>query len=96
MAAAASPSMDDKLLAPIEDAMDSLGLMEGEYAPVKRALVGAGIGAAVVFGLKPALFWTKDGHLRPWGLTHPDDPDRTPFPWFLALAVPATILGVLI
>lgn len=91
-----TPSLEGKILEPVEDLMDKFGLMQGEYAPVKRALVGAGLGAAVVFGLKPSLFWTKDGHLAPWRVTNPKDPDATPFPWYLAVALPAVVLGVLI
>lgn len=87
--------VDDVLLNPIESVLDSVGLMEGQLAPLKRATVGAVIGAGLVFVIKPKLAFTTDGNLRPWAAVS-DDPTATTIPWWAMVAVPVVILGILI
>lgn len=93
--AAVEKTIDDVILAPVEDVLDSVGLMEGAAAPLKRTAVGLALGGIVVFGLKPALFFNTDGSLRPWSMMSAD-PNATPVPWWVGVAFPAVVLGVLI
>lgn len=95
MASAVGKTVDDVILAPVEDALDAVGLMQGAAAPLKRTAVGLALGAGVVFGLKPSLFFNQDGSLRPWSMMS-DDPSATPVPWWVGVAFPAVVLGVLI
>lgn len=91
-------SLDDVLLNPIEDALDSIGLMEGEAAPLKRAAVGAGIGYLFAVLVKPGFAYTADGKARPFALnaSAADQASATYFPVGAIVAIPAFILGVLI
>lgn len=89
------PLIDKLVLDPVEDLLDKMGMMQGEYAPVKRAVFGAAVGAAVVWGTHADLFF-KGNKLRPWKLLHPNDPDATIFPWYLAVAGHAFVMAVLI
>ena len=95
MASAVEKTVDDVVLAPIEDALDAVGLMQGAAAPLKRTAVGLALGGIVVFGLKPSLFFNPDGSLRPWSMTS-NDANATPVPWWVGVAFPAVVLGVLI
>jgi hypothetical protein len=89
-------TFDTLLIDPLEHGLDAIGLMQGEYAPAKRTLAGAAVGAAFVWGVKPRLAWSKDGKtLRPWSLTS-KDPDATIVPWWAMVAIPAILLGVFI
>lgn len=81
----------------IEDGLNHLGLMQGDLAPLKRGLVGGAAGALVVYGFKPAFMFNPDGSARPFALGHPDKSGNpTWFPYWLGIAAPAVILGVLI
>lgn len=86
---------DNYVLDPIENGLDTLGLMEGNMAPTKRALVGAAVGAAVVYGIKPNSMWNGD-KMKPWTPLAPKDQNSTWLPGWLAIAIPAFVLGVLI
>lgn len=90
-------SLNDVLLDPIEDTLASVGLMEGDAAPLKRAAVGAALGYAFATLVQPD-FAYKDGKARPFALTaKAEDKDlATYFPVGAIVAIPAFILGVLI
>jgi hypothetical protein len=89
-------SLDTWILDPIENGLDAIGLMQGQYAPAKRTLAGCALGAAFVWGVKPDLCWKKDGRtLRPWKLTS-NDPEATILPWWALVAAPGLLLGVFI
>ncbi len=93
--------VETHIIEPIENVLDSVGLMHGPSAPLKRTAVGVGIGAAVVFGLRPAMFWTEPvstnaaQKLRPWKLTSKDS-DATWIPWYLFMGATGFVMGVLI
>lgn len=92
-------SFSDKILEPIEDGLDKLGMMQGDAAPLKRFLLGTAIGYALVELWKPGFaFDPKDGHEYPWRVTHKDLPkdQTTMMPWWLAASIPGLALGVLI
>jgi len=95
MASAVEKTVDDVILAPVEDALDAVGLMQGSAAPLMRTALGLAIGGGVVFGLQPSLFFNSDGSLRPWSMMS-NDPNATPVPWWVGVAFPAVVLGVLI
>lgn len=86
---------DSFILNPIEDALDRVGLMQGSMAPTKRALVGAAVGAAVVYGVKPTSMWNGD-KMKPWTPFAKKGEDSTWLPGWLAISIPAVVLGVLI
>ncbi len=78
------------------DALEStVARLPGGASPEVRALWGAGIGAALVYGLKPDFMFTKTGATKPWSVTHPGA-GSTPFPAWMGVVLPAFILGVLI
>lgn len=99
-------TIDDLILDPIEGVFDSMGMMQGDLAPVKRAAVGAAIGYAIAYGLKPKSAF----------MTDPTDPKKkipkvftpmatkdqvankqtTYFPVWAIVAAPAIIFSVLI
>jgi len=88
--------VDDVILDPLESAMDSMGMMQGPMAPLKRAAFGTAIGAAVVWGVRPSAVFKKDGKtFRPFALTS-GDKDATWTPWWLVAAAPGILLGVFV
>lgn len=88
----------------IERFLDSLGLMTGELAVVKRMVFGAGVGTGLVWLIKPAIMFDRNtGVARPWTYFQAKDEnqnnnklDPTMFPWFVAPIIGAFVLGVLI
>jgi hypothetical protein len=52
--------------AAVENVFDSLGMMQGTLAPVKRAVFGAGVGYVLVKAIQPASMFYEDGTPRPW------------------------------
>ena len=85
--------IDRAIMTPIESVIGALPL--GQY-PAGRAIWGAGIGGAVVFGLKPELMFKADGSERPWIVFESQNPEATIFPWWAGIAVPAVLLGVFV
>lgn len=71
---------------PAESFFDSIGLMRGSYAPVGRAAVGGGLGALIMFAVRPSFAFNADGSPKPWG----SGKGGTSIPWFtlpIALAI---------
>jgi hypothetical protein len=83
---------------PIERAFDSVGLMSGTMAPLKRFVV-VGLGAAfLVYYLQPTSMF-QAGTPRPWSVVTSGDtgqlrPTRTP--WFGVPLIAAFAAGFLI
>lgn len=73
-----------------EKFFDSLGLMQGEYSPIGRAAVGAALGSAVIWAVRPSFAFDKSGNPLPWGK------DGTSVPWFTIPAALAIFCGVFI
>lgn len=67
----------------------------GLQNPYFRSIFFAGTAGLVVYLFKPEIMFTKDGKMRPWIVTTPDDADATVFPFFGSLLFAGT-LGVLI
>lgn len=88
-------AVDSIIMDPIESALDSVGLMQGTAAPVKRAVVGVGIGAAITFGAQPSIAFDDEGNVRPWAMMS-DDENATQLPWWMIVGFPAFVLSVLI
>lgn len=91
-------TIDDLVLEPVENMFDSVGLMQGSAAPAKRAAVGAGVGAAIVYGTKSNMFFDQNGNYRPWKLTatKTEEKDATWLPYWMMIGLPAFVFGVLI
>lgn len=53
----------------LEAGMYQLGFMEGYGGMAKRAVLGAAVGAGVVWAVRPASMFFADGTPRPWSLT---------------------------
>lgn len=88
--------VDDVILDPLESMMDSLGLMQGSMAPLKRAALGTALGAALVWGIRPTAVFKADGKtFRPFKLTS-GDKDATWTPWWLVAGAPGVLLGVFV
>lgn len=98
MAEQAEGILDKVVLAPLEDALDAVGLMQGDAAPLKRAAVGAAIGAGIAYGLKPAFAFDATGNPKPFyfAATDAEKANSTFFPDWAIVALPAFVLGVLI
>lgn len=88
-------SLDTFIIDPLERLFDSLGAMDGELAPLKRAAIGGAAGYAVAKVFMPSVAYTDDGKERPFKLTS-DDPNATWFPPMMFAAVPAFVSSVLI
>ncbi len=95
----ADRSLNDVILDPLENALDSVGLMQGEMAPLKRTALGAAIGFGVMGLWKPSWAYGSDHKPYPWSVTAPKDTPadkKTKVPYWMAALVPAVVLGVLI
>ena len=86
-------AIDKSIMNPIENLV---GNLPGGGYPAVRAGYGAALGAGIVFGIKPALMFNKDGSERPWIVFEPKNKDSTVFPWWAAVALPAVLFGVFI
>lgn len=89
---AASSSVTDVIMNPIEDGFDKIGMMSGEFAPLLRAGTGLLIGYGIAYGLKPNFAFDAAGNPRPFGV----GVGQTLLPPWLIMAAPAFIFGVLI
>jgi len=89
-------SLTDAIYEPLENLFDSVGMMQGEAAPLMRAGVGAALGYGVAYGLKPGFAFDENGNAKVWKLTNPDSSDSTWVPAWMVVAFPAVLFGVLI
>ena len=90
----------DSIVLPVVDRaeaiMDGFGLMTGEYADLKRMVIGYLGAAAIITWTKPSFAYTSSGNPRPWRITDSTDKDATYFPWYIASFAGALVLGVFI
>lgn len=91
-------ALDHAILDPAENFFDAIGMMQGESAPLKRAAVGAGLGYALAYGIKPQFAFDKDGKALPWKVTAKgaDQDNATWFPAWAIVALPAFVFGAMI
>jgi len=92
-------ALDTAILDPAENFFDALGMMgPSEAAPLKRAAVGAGLGYALAYGIKPQFAFDKDGKPLPWKVTAKgaDQDNATWFPAWAIVALPAFVFGAMI
>lgn len=94
--------MENVILDPLENAFDAVGAMQGPSAPLKRAAIGAALGAAIAYGLKPDFAWNKvNGKAttpKVWSATasQADKPNSTWFPVWAIIGIPAVVFSTLI
>lgn len=81
-------------IAKIETFFDSLGLMRGSSAIMKRGVFGALFAGFLITYLKPGIMFS-DGKARPWSLLS-DDPDATMIPWYIVPLIGAIFSSVFI
>lgn len=88
---------------------DTIGKLPLGNEPAGRALWAGGIASALIFGLKPDMFYypKKDPHviverhLKPWIFFRGKNsklPKKyyTMFPWWMAVGVPALVFGLFV
>jgi len=79
-----------------ESFFDGLGLMTGEFAVPKRALIGALAGGFLVTYFKPASMF-ENGNPKYWSMIASEkDGPTTMIPWYAAPVAGAFIAAVLI
>ena len=90
--------IDHAIMDPIEEIFDSVGLMQGDSAPLKRAAVGALLGYAIAYGLKPSFAFNDDDSAKPFAGTasDADQANSTWFPAYAIVALPAIVFSVFI
>jgi hypothetical protein len=92
-------TLESAILDPIENAFDSMGMMQGEMAPLKRAAFGAAVGYVLSYGIKPGFAFDKTTKKpKEWYFTaaEADKKNSTYVPAWAVVAIPAVIFGVLI
>jgi hypothetical protein len=90
--------LDSLIIEPIENGFDAVGAMQGEMAPLKRAAIGAALGAAVVYGIKPSVAYDKNGVARPFAgtATAGQKDNATWLPYWAIIGIPAVVFSVFI
>ena len=94
-----SNTLDNVIITPLEEVFDAVGAMQGEMAPLKRALIGGAVGAAIVYGFKPSICFDKVTHLpRPWALTAQgaEKDKATWLPYWMVIGIPAVVFSTFI
>jgi hypothetical protein len=76
----------------ILEPLDAVGLLE---RPVLRGAIFGGLVAGAVLYLRPEAQFSKEGQ-RPWSLLHPQDPNATPFPWFVVAGTVGVMTALMI
>ena len=93
-----APGLDD-IITPVYDRvekiLDSLDLMTGEYADIKRMVFGFLFAAGLITVYKPNFAYVN-GKPRPLKLLDPTDKDATYFPWYIAGLGGSFLFGVMI
>lgn len=84
------------IMGAIESGYDSIGLMRGPQAPMKRALFTGGVIGSLVYIAKPSAMFDSNGEQRPWSLLEPENPNSTTFPFYLVPVVGGFLGGFLI
>lgn len=72
--------------------LDAVGLLE---RPLLRGAIFGGLTAAAVLYLRPEAQFGKQG-VRPWSLLNPQDPNSTPFPWFVVAGTVGVLTALMI
>jgi len=80
----------------LEMLLDKVGLMTGDYAIIKRLVLGGVLGSLLVTWIKPRLMFTDTGKALPWTLFADPEEKSTMLPWFFVPAFFAFFFGVLI
>lgn len=91
---APAPSPIASIWAPLESLFAALGL----GTPLARGMFGVGLGALVVFLVKPAHAFNPDGSAKPFSLLLPasDKNKGTKFPWYFYPLLFGAIFGLFI
>ncbi len=84
------------ILPSIEKGFDGLGMMQGSFAPVKRAVFGAAVGYIIGEALRPPWSHTSSGQKRPWIYLSGESSSATLIPWWAHPLAGAVICGILI
>lgn len=89
----------DSIVLPVVDRaeaiLDGFGLMTGDYADIKRMVIGY-LGAAAIITYTQPSFAYVGTTPRKWRILDPSDKDATYFPWYIASFAGALLMGVFI
>ena len=91
-------TLDNLIIDPLESVFDSVGAMQGELAPVKRMAIGAAVGYAIAYGVKPSVAFDEHGVPRPFAgtATAGQKDNATWLPYWAIIGIPAVVFGVFI
>jgi len=84
------------IIQPLENALDGLGLMRGETAPMKRFIVGTVGTLGALWVAKPdIMFVSSTGEMRPWSAVS-DSQDATSIPVYIPALTAGFIMSTFI
>jgi len=84
------------ILGDIEGALDGLGLMRGDFAPIKRFVFGAGVVFVIMEAFRPSLTHTAGGQHRPWAYSQGVSEQSSLIPWWGFPLAGGIVMGVFI
>lgn len=89
-----------------ENFFDSMGMMRGNTAAIKRGVFGAAVGYVAMQAVRPSFAYYADGTPRPWSISQTaadldadpsaDGQHGTALPWWTGPAAGAFVCSVLI
>jgi len=82
------------IITPIENALNSIGLMQGPLSPALRAGFGFGVGYVLMEAVRPG-FAYDGNNKRPWAYSS-NTPEATAVPWWMPPAAIGVFLSVFI
>jgi len=81
------------LISPVESFFASVPLGS---SPIGRVAMGAGLGLAVIYFVRPNMSFFPNGTARPWIVTNWENVEAAVVPWWAWPTVPALLFGFLI
>ena len=83
--------IDSAVITPMENLL--LKIPMGS-TPLGRTVLGAAVGSAVAYYVRPSVSFFDDGSARPFIMTDAQNPEAAVFPWWGFVVLPAITLGV--
>ncbi len=94
----AAPAKDlvERIYEPIEQGLDSIGLMQGQSAPARRLVFGFALGSALTYIVRPSSMYNPDGSPRSWSVLDPEAADKSPVAWWMPGAALGGFMGLFV
>lgn len=83
--------LDSAVITPLETVLAKLPLGS---TPMGRMVLGATVGGAVAYYVRPSVSFMANGEPRSFILTDAQNPEAAVFPWWGFVVLPAVTLGV--